>query len=158
MDGKYQTPLVDCTNELDKIKLWIDSNKLHSNIQYLVSYAVIKASGTIEYIMKQMIFDYLCCGCGTETIQYLTKHIIGASFNPSLGQIQKLLTSVNSQWWTSLDNAIKGSRQKRDLNSLVELRNSFAHGTPITASIENVITYFNSGVWILEQLSNIIFP
>ena len=158
MDGKYQSYLTDCAAELGKIKQWIDSNKLHSNIQYLVSYAVIKSSGTIEYTMKQMLFDYLSAGCNTEALQFFTKHIIDASFNPSPGKIQKLLSSINPVWEAQFLDAIKGSQQKGDLKSLVDLRNNFAHGLPITASIENIINYFNSGVWILEKLNGIIFP
>ena len=158
MDGKYQNYLSDCSTELNKIKLWIDSNKLHSNIQYLVSYAVIKASGTIEYTLKQMLFDHLGEGCNTEALQYFTKHIIDASFNPSTGQIQKILSSISADWENQFKESIKGSQQKGDLKSLVDLRNNFAHGISITASIDNVIAYFNSGVWILEKLDEIIFP
>lgn len=158
MNGRYQSLLSNADMELQKIKLWIDSNKLHSNVQYLVSYSVIKASGTIEYTMKQILFDYLSSGCNSEAMQYFTKHIIDASFNPSPGKIQNLLTTINTAWGTSFDNAIKGKQQKTDLKSLVELRNGFAHGSSITASIDNVVTYFESGKWILEQLNDIIFP
>lgn len=158
MDGKYQGYLLDCSTELEKIKKWIDSNKLHSNIQYLVSYAVIKSSGTIEYTLKQILFDHLCAGCNTEALQYFTKHIIDASFNPSTGQIQKILSTISTDWEKQFEATIKGTKQKGELKSLVDLRNNFAHGTSITASIEDVIAYFNSGVWILEKLSDIIFP
>lgn len=158
MDGRYQSLLSDTSIELQKIKGWIDSNKLHSNVQYLVSYSIIKASGTIEYTMKQMLFDYLSSGCNPEAMQYFTKHIIDASFNPSPGKIQNLLTTINASWGTSFDNVIKGTQQKAELKSLVELRNGFAHGSSITASIDNAITYFESGKWILERLSDIVFP
>jgi hypothetical protein len=133
MNGKYDLQISDCSAELNKIKQWIDQNKMHSNIQYLVSYAVIKSSGTIETVMKQMFF------------------------NPSTGQIEKLLSGINPVWKVSFETAIKATCQKGQLNSLVELRNSFAHGTAITASIDNIITYLNAGYWILEQLHKIIF-
>ena len=42
------------------------------------------------------------------------------------------------------------------LNSLVKLRNSFAHGSAITASINDVKNYYNAGIWILEKLCEVM--
>ncbi|MEG0692819.1 MAG: HEPN domain-containing protein [Oscillospiraceae bacterium] len=158
MNGRYESYITDCSDELAKIKQWIDQNKMHSNIQYLVSYGVIKASGTTESIMKQILFDYLSTNCNSEAVQYFTKHIIDSSFNPSTGQIENLLSSINADWASRFQDATKASQEKADLNSLVKLRNSFAHGTAITASIENIITYFESSHHVLELLYNIVFP
>lgn len=158
MDGRYQNILDDCLTELSVIQSWIDSNKLDTKIRFLVAYAVIKSCGTIETVLKQMLYDQLIAGGANDEAQnHFTKHILEASFNPSCGQITRSLCSINSQKNTVFENLIKGAQQKGDLGSLVELRNSFAHGNSINSSIEIVIRYYNSGIWILQQLNAALF-
>ena len=103
-----------------------------------------------------MIFDRLSDGANVEAQNYFTKIILDASFNPSTGQMDRLLERMNSNWKKKFDQAIKGKKEKGELNSLVDLRNSFAHGSVITASINDVMNYFQSGKWILEELYQII--
>ena len=129
---------------------------MDSNVRYLTSYAVIKASGTIENVLKQIIFDTLSDGAKDETKNFLTKSIMDASYNPSPGQIYKLLERINTDWKQQFESFIHGSNQKGELKSLVELRNSFAHGSSITASIRDVVNYFDAGVWILEKLCDVV--
>ena len=47
MNGDYSLILRDCRIELENIQRWITANPMDSNVRYLTSYAVIKASGTI---------------------------------------------------------------------------------------------------------------
>lgn len=156
MNGDYSLILKDCRIELENIQRWITANPMDSNVRYLTSYAVIKASGTIENVLKRIIFDTLSDGAKDETKNYLTKSIMDASYNPSPGQIYKLLEKINTDWKQQFESFIRGSNQKGELKSLVELRNSFAHGSSITASIRDVVNYFNAGIWILERLCDVV--
>ena len=56
MNGDYERELNDCKIELGKIENWINSNKLDSNVKYLVAYPVIRATATIEVIFKKKVF------------------------------------------------------------------------------------------------------
>lgn len=156
MNGRYIADLRDCSIELRKIKTWIKANIFDSNVRFLTSYAVIRASGTIERVLKQMLFDCVSQGVNNEALYYFNKHIMDASFNPSTKAINRKLSELNPAWQNSFENVIKGSSQKGDLNSLINLRNDFAHGTPITSSIDDVIKYYISSVWILNELHKII--
>lgn len=156
MNGNYRQTLRDCEVELNSIKQWIDSNRLDSNVRFLTSYSVIKACGTVEYVFKQIVYDYLSSGANEEAKTYLNKSIIEASFNPSTGQMYRILEKINSDWRVGFENLIKGSSQMGQLNSLVKLRNSFAHGSAITASINDVKNYYNAGIWILEKLCEVM--
>lgn len=156
MNGNYRQTLRDCEVELNSIKQWIDSNRLDSNVRFLTSYSVIKACGTVEYVFKQIVYDYLSSGANEEAKTYLNKSIIEASFNPSTGQMYRILEKINSDWRVGFENLIKGSSQMGQLNSLVKLRNSFAHGSAITASINDVKSYYNAGIWILEKLCEVM--
>ena len=156
MNGDYRQTLRDCEVELNSIQQWIHSNRLDSNVRFLTSYSVIKACGTVEYVFKQIVYDYLSSGANEEAKTYLNKSIIEASFNPSTGQMYRILEKINSDWRVGFENLIKGSSQMGQLNSLVKLRNSFAHGSAITASINDVISYYNAGIWILEKLCEVM--
>ena len=156
MNGDYRQTLRDCEVELNSIQQWIHSNRLDSNVRFLTSYSVIKACGTVEYVFKQIVYDYLSSGANEEAKTYLNKSIIEASFNPSTGQMYRILEKINSDWRVGFENLIKGSSQIGQLNSLVKLRNSFAHGSAITASINDVKNYYNAGIWILEKLCEVM--
>lgn len=131
---------------------------MDSNVRYLVAYGVIKASGTIETVMKQMVFDHLSQSCNSEAIQYFTKYVLASSANPSFDKICKILGEINNAWKKLFKSYTSSTRQQIELDSLVELRNTFAHGGTITASIEDIIHYFISGIWILDRLSTIVDP
>ena len=156
MNGDYRQTLRDCEVELNSIQQWIHSNRLDSNVRFLTSYSVIKACGTVEYVFKQIVYDYLSSGANEEAKTYLNKSIIEASFNPSTGQMYRILEKINSDWRVGFENLIKGSSQMGQLNSLLKLRNSFAHGSAITASINDVKNYYNAGIWILEKLCEVM--
>ena len=91
-------------------------------------------------------------GANNEAKNFLNKNIVEASFNPSPGQMYKILEKINSLWKVNFEKKIGGTNQKGQLKSLVDLRNSFAHGSTITASINDVIAYYKAGVLILKEL------
>lgn len=156
MNGDNTQLLRDCDLELNKISTWIDTHKLDSNIKYLVSYAVIKSCGTIEHILKSTLFDYLAQGAHLETQNYLQKQVLEASFNPSPEKINQLLKSMNPDWNIQFKNQTKSTDDKEKLQSLINLRNDFAHGSSIAATISNVIEYYESAKVIITCIDGII--
>jgi len=66
-----------------------------------------------------------------------------------------LLKQINGDWNAAFKAAIQ-EVDKQSLNSLVELRNQLAHGNSITASIDDIITYFFSGYNIIIVLDSIV--
>ena len=156
MNGSYAQKLAECTIELNHIQDLINRNPLDSKVKYLTSYAVIRASGTIEQVLKEMLFDAITVGSSDEAKTYFNRHIVEASFNPSIKKISNLLPQMSRQWNQDFLSRTNGSTQKEQLDSLVDLRNSFSHGNEITTSIGDVVNYFDSGKWILEQLGEVI--
>lgn len=152
MNGDSKKTIENCRNDLEKVKKYIVENPFDSMCQYLVSYSVIRACGTIEVLVKKIIFDRLTAGAITETVEYLKREIIDSSWNPSCGKIQNLLDRVNSRWSQKFQTLTNGTKYKSDLRSLVDLRNEFAHGQTITASINNIVDYFNGSCEILNIL------
>ena len=89
MNRRYTEMLDDTERELKEIRKWIskDRNKFDSKTRYLISYSVIKASGTIEVVFKHLIFDYLVVGAKEETKTYLENMIVESSCNPNTGNM-----------------------------------------------------------------------
>lgn len=156
MTGNNQFLINDCKDDLDRIDEFIISDPLNSLNSYLISYCVIRACGTIEMVVKNIIFDHLIIGATQETINYFEKDILESSWNPNCGAIQKILDKINPNWSAKFQQDTNGIKEKGDLKSLVNLRNQFAHGQKITATISNVKDYFNGGCRIVEILDNIV--
>lgn len=156
MNGENIQALEDCQREILKIEDWINHHQLDSNIKFLVSYAVIKASGTIEAVLKSSLYEYLSKNAMEETKSFLQKNILEASFNPSTKQVSNIFDKLNSSWSQIFLEQTKSLQEKTDLNSLISLRNDFAHGSSITTSIQTVKRYFFSGKRILEIIDDII--
>lgn len=146
----------DCRDEIRKIETWINANPLESNVKYLVSYAVIKASGTIEIVFKRVIHSFLANGSKVETQNYLEKCIIDSSANPKTGMIEKYIEQFDSNRKDAFNNSIKNTQEKADLNSLVSLRNEIAHGRDISTTIATVKKYYESGVEVLNILDSLL--
>lgn len=160
MTEENERKINDCRLELNNISNWINKNNMHSNVRYLVAYSVVKASGTIEIIFKSMIYDLLAENVKLETQNYLTKMVIDSSCNPNTGNMSKILEQIDSDRKSGFDRIIKettrGTEQKADLNSLVNLRNDIAHGRTIGSTINTVKRYFESGVAILNMLEKVL--
>ena len=84
------------------------------------------------------------------------KMILDSSCNPNTGNMSNMLQNISSQWKNIFDQRVKDSGEKDKLNSLVQLRNDFAHGDSISVSIDTVINYFDSATNILHILCDVI--
>lgn len=158
MRDEYIQQLDDARQELESIREWInkDRNKFDIKTKYLVSYAVVKASGSIEVVFKKIVFDFLSQNVREETGQYLEKMILDSSCNPNTGNMSNMLQNISGLKRNIFDQQVKESEKKDKLNSLVQLRNDFAHGDNVNILINTVITYYDAGISILNILDNII--
>lgn len=156
MTGVYSDKLDQCENELKKINVIIEQDPLSDSVKYLTSYAVVLASGCIELVFKEMLFDAVSVGCSEETKCFLNNQIVESSCNPTVKRINVYLSKMGDNWKNSFSKYEK-SNDANKLNSLVTLRNSFSHGNQISVSISDVIDYFCSGRTILCNLERILF-
>ena len=155
MNGEVQSILDECDVELNTISIWIEKNKFDTFVRFLVRYAVIKACGSIERAFKLMLYTKLANNCSEETKIFLQKQILDSPVNPSTGKIQKFFEKINSNWNRIFFESVKET-DKGNLNSLVNLRNDFAHGAAINSPISSVFEYYNSGKVILGFIDEIL--
>ena len=160
MNEEYIRQLDDVKFELGQIKKWIDQehNRTDTKARFLISYAIIRASGTIEQVFKQTLFDKLSYGTCEENNNFLSKHIIDSSCNPSTKMIERFLEEMSNNWKEKFKRIVKEEaiKEKSELNSLVQWRNDFAHGRSNTNSIESVIASYKAGITILNILDKVI--
>ena len=68
-------------------------------VMFLQRYAIIKACGTIEFVTKNMIADYVDAGAIAEVQNYISVKVRDSSTNPSTGNISNLLGEFSSKVW-----------------------------------------------------------
>ena len=158
MKNDYIVILNDTKNELLEIKKWIDQekNKFDSKSRFLISYSIIKACGSIEVVFKHIIFDCLSDGVNDKTVSYIEKMILDSSCNPSTRNMGNMLQKISPLLKNNFENRLKLIGKKDKINSLVQLRNDFAHGDSIRVSIETVVTYFSAAVEVLNILDEVV--
>ena len=158
MKKDYIDLLENTSMELEEIRKWINAekNKFDSKTRYLIADSVIKSSGSIEVIFKQILYDCLTKEVGEKTATYIEKTILDSSCNPNTGNMGNMLQNISSVWKKQFDEEVKNSGKKDKINSLIQLRNDFAHGDNITVSIDTVITYYEAARDILNILDRIV--
>ena len=74
--------LDDCSDELERIKTRINKDQFDDMVKFLQLYANIKACGTIEYVVKNMIADHVDAGASSELQNYISVKVRESSTNP----------------------------------------------------------------------------
>ena len=154
-----QDSIDSCLPELSKIETLIEFlGHTSPVIPYLTKYAIIRACGTIEYSFKTIIAD-LHTG-SPQVLNYIDKTIRSSSMNPSLDNISRTLKQFDDNWKTDFKNKLNthehSDRLKTSLNSLNSARNSFAHGQTSTATFENIKSYFEDAVVIIDIVDAVV--
>lgn len=143
--------LDDCADELERIRKRINQDQFDDMVKFLQRYAIIKACGTIEAVVKNMIADHVDSGASDEVKNYISSNVRDSSTNPTTGNITKILESFSSTVWKArFEEKLRAhGTEKGSQNSLVQLRNDFAHGRSPNTSINNIIRYYNDSRTII---------
>lgn len=157
MEAIYTTILDDCKTELQTIKARIDKDQFDSMVKFLQRYAIVKACGTIETVVKSLISDYVEQGAKVETQHYIENKVRDSSTNPKTSLISSVLGDFSPDWKNQFEIEMKAHNQeKQSLNSLVQLRNDFAHGKSPNTSINTIINYYADARTIVSIVDQII--
>jgi hypothetical protein len=111
-------------------------------------------------VVKNLIADKVDAGVSQEIKNYIELNVRESSTNPKTGNISNLLGSFSSlQWKADFDEQIKQhTTEKTSLNTLVQLRNDFAHGLSPNTTINTTIRYFTDSRIIVDIVDGIINP
>lgn len=94
--------LNDCYDELNKIREIISGfDSENKAVGYINKYAIIRATGSIEFAFKKIIADKVESGCHDQIKNFIKRKIRESAHNPKLGTIENVLTDFDPRWQKS---------------------------------------------------------
>lgn len=161
MKTELQDLINDCSSELEDIKVRIQKLKLDKAKDYLTKYALIKASGTIEFVYRSIIADYFETFNIPQINHYLEITVRTGSLSASYDNMAKLLGKFDDDWNKTFTRNVKKNnswaRIKDSSNSLVKNRHLFAHGKPPTATFEDIYNYYFDCLELVKEFDSVVY-
>jgi len=153
--------LDSCYAELTHVKIIIDGLGLTSSIvPYLTKFAIIRACGSIELSFKNLIADFCSYRGKRQVKRFLARRIRNGPANPSYDNICRFLYDFDEDWKNQFKSKISSNPDKSilltSLQSLVDARNDFAHGGSPTATIGDILKYFDHSRKIIEIMDAVV--
>lgn len=153
--------LIECRDELVTIQAYLTGIGDGARpAPYVKKYAVIRATGSIEAGFKRIIADRVDHQAEPQLRNFVACKIRNSSCNPKLGMIQNMLSDFDDEWRSRFDEKIALADQPRlkgALTTLVNARNSFAHGGVEELPIDETIDYFDQGRIVLSILDETLY-
>ncbi len=153
--------LDDCARELDDLAILIKSlGPASAVVPYLTKYAIVRACGSLEQAFKALIADYCSHRSKKQVKRFLRVRVRESSSNPSYTNMCSHLKDFDEDWHLLFKRTVDGDQDKiqllASLQSLVDARNDFAHGGNPTASIGDVIGYFDHSRRLVEYMDVVV--
>lgn len=150
-----------CRVELERIQSLESLVGADSEISaFLSRYAIIRACGTVECAVKDLIVELCGRRCKTQVKTYLRNQIRARSLNPKYQAICNLLGQFDEDWKRRFKARIDSIPRKDQvivsLDTLVDCRNEFAHGGTPRATISDTLAHFQSSEMVLVELETAI--
>lgn len=160
MKDALRQVLDDCTSELDDIRSRMQNLRLDKARDYFTKYALIKASGTIEFVFRSIVADYFESLNSSQINYYLENTVRKGSLSASYDNMANLLKKFDNNW----SRCFKQNVQRRDdyqrlrdsSKSLVDNRHLFAHGRQPTATFEDIYGYYLDCLRLVEEFDSVV--
>lgn len=154
------TSITNCSDELQRIFHLIEGHGHMSPIvPFLTNYSIVKSCGTVEFCFKTIISD-VHSKQSLQIVNYVDNTIRNSSMNPSYENICKTLKKFDDSWHKAFKEKVNSHEHNKritsSLDSLNNARNAFAHGKNPSSSFENIRSYFNDSIEILEILDEVV--
>ena len=161
MRSELQSIINDCNNEIADIEEKINKlPKLDNEVRYLTNYALIKASGTVEFVYRSIVADYFSKLSDSRIDTFLEATVRKGSMSAKYEQMCSLLGRFDKNWSIDFKNEVKnnpnGERLIDASNSLVENRHNFAHGKNPTATFLEIKQYYYDVLSLVNILDSVV--
>lgn len=161
MTANLQNMINDCTLELSDIDTKIASlSGLDKTTIYLRHYALIKACGTLEYVFRSIVADYVTNSATPQVITYIDSTIRSGSMSVTYDNMCSLLKKFDDTWTTNFKAQVNAHPDKQRLidasNSLVKNRHLFAHGKMTTASFSDIKQYYQDTLTLVQIFDSVV--
>lgn len=161
MKQELREMLDQCTEELNDIGERISTlSPLDKVRRYFTNYALIKACGTVEFVYRSIVADYFSQLSNNRIDTYLDETIRKGSMSAKYDMMKNLLGKFDEQWKKDFQNAVGSASNKNQMidasNSLVNNRNTFAHGKSPTATFLEIKQYYADVVQLIQIFDDIV--
>lgn len=161
MKTELQDLIDECTAEINDIEARIaEMRPLDKEVRYLTHYALIKASGTAEFVYRSIVADYFSILSDSRIDTYLDAAIRQGSMSAKYGMMCTLLNKFDEQWQSSFKSAVKAHPNSQRIiaasDSLVANRHAFAHGKTPTATFNDIKTYYLDVLELIKIFDSVV--
>lgn len=161
MKTELQGLIDECTSELEDIKTKIQELKPFDKTRaYLTKYALLKASGTIEFVCRSIITDYFKPFNIPQVDRYLLNTVQKNASCRSFSEMHALLDKFDDDWSkrfkTNINERKDCDKLRQSSNSLVKNRNAFAHGGKTTATFEDIYNYYLDCLELVKYFDSVV--
>lgn len=123
---------------------------------HIAKYLTVLISGIFEDIIKNFVKEAIQKETIIKQIRKFVFHQIDVTFrNPSYKNIKTLLNKFDESWIKDLNDNIE-EKNRDALNSIVNNKNSIAHGDSPSITLDDIKTYYEDSKIIITQLDSLI--
>lgn len=148
-----------CHQELDRVSSLVKGLAGAELSEYVKKYAVIRATGCIEFSFKKLIADKVDENSHSLAINFIKNKVRLSSYNPNFKNIKDILRSFDRRWDKKFNELISLENKADVIQSLKQLcdwRNSFAHGGHPVIDIDIAINHFSIAVKVIEVIDKTV--
>ena len=161
MKDELQYLIDECATEINDIETRITAMPpFDDGVRYLTHYALIKASGTAEFVYRSIVADYFSALSNSRIDTYLDAAIRQGSMSAKYSNMCKLLGKFDEQWQSNFKSAVKAHPNSQRIiaasDSLVTNRHDFAHGKTPTATFNDIKNYYFDVLELIKILDSIV--
>lgn len=161
MKDELQEILDRCSEEMNDIESRIQClPPTDRGKSYLTQYALIKASGTAEYVYRSIVADHFSHLANSRIDTFLDSTIRQGSMSATYDNMCKLLAKFDQKWSENFKTMVQSRSDNKKLidasKSLVNNRHLFAHGKSPTATFLEIRQYFDGVKELIKILDTVV--
>lgn len=161
MKSELQDLIDECTAEINDIEVRIAAMPpLDKAVRYLTHYALIKASGTTEFVYRSIVADYFSVLSDSRIDTYLDASVRKGPMSIKYDMMCKLLGKFDDQWQKSFRKAVGEHQDSQKIiaasNSLATNRHNFAHGKTPTATFNDIKNYYFDVLELIKIFDSVV--
>jgi hypothetical protein len=122
-------------------------------VDHLSRYLCVRLSGFLEEGITHILSQYTL----THSNKFVWKFVdrrLDEFQNPKFDRIRQVIESFNEDWWRELEPKLLPYQMQID--SIINIRNSIAHGEDMGVTLPTVKDYFKVAVVVLEEIEKVI--
>jgi hypothetical protein len=124
-------------------------------ISHYSRYLCVLTSGYVEQSVKELVIHYCRRRSAEPIVRYVSQQVSQLR-NINRQKLRTLIESLDSSWWTKLENS--HSVELEALDSIATVRNAISHGQDTGMTIATIRQYFSDVNAVLSDLCNEFDP